>query len=151
MRARTGVYRAEETELNLRPKKKLLLVDDDEGVLAVRRFFFETRGFKVYWAETAEEAIALFAQIDINLVMTDLGLPGMDGNKLIGELKKIQPSVPMILVSSSVRSGERAHRADCFLGVGQTSPAEMLERVKIMTARKRGPKKVLAFPEFAQK
>jgi two-component system response regulator CpxR len=76
-------------------------------------------------------------------VLTDLGLPQMDGNALIGQLKEISPEVPMILTSDTVRAGERAHRADAFLAKGCCSPVELIERIRIMSARKRGPRKAV--------
>ena len=47
----------------------------------------------------------------------------------------------MILTSDTVRAGERAHRADAFLSKGCCSPTEMIERIRVMSARKRGPRK----------
>jgi hypothetical protein len=68
----------------------------------------------------------------------------MDGNTLIGHLKEISPEVPMILTSDTVRAGERAHRADAFLAKGCCSPADLIERIRVMSARKRGPRKAAA-------
>jgi hypothetical protein len=51
------------------------------------------------------------------------------------------PEVPTILISGSVKAFDRANRADAFLPKGACSPGEMLERIRVMVARKRGPKK----------
>jgi CheY-like chemotaxis protein len=75
--------------------------------------------------------------------LTDLGLPLMDGNTLIGHLKEISPDTPMILTSETVRAGERAHRADAFLAKGCCTPADLIERIRVMSARKRGPRKAV--------
>jgi two-component system response regulator CpxR len=125
----------------MRPKKTILCVDDNEQTLSVRKFLLETRGYRVLTATNGQDAIAQFSSSHIDLVLTDLGLPQMDGNALIGHLKEISPEVPMILTSDTVRPGERAHRADAFLAKGCCTPTEMIERIRVMSARKRGPRK----------
>jgi two-component system, OmpR family, response regulator CpxR len=125
----------------MRPKKTILCVDDNEQTLSVRKFLLETRGYRVYTAINGHDAIALFSTTQFDLVLTDLGLPQMDGNALIGHLKEISPDIPMILTSETVRAGERAHRADAFLAKGCCTPADLIERIRVMSARKRGPRK----------
>ena len=125
----------------MRPKKTILCVDDNEQTLSIRKFFLETRGYRVLTAASSQEAIHIFSSSSVDLVLTDLGLPQMDGNALIGRLKEISHDVPMILVSDQVRAGERPHRADAFLGKGCCSSADLLERIRVMSARKRGPRK----------
>jgi two-component system response regulator CpxR len=127
----------------MRPKKIILCVDDNEQTLSVRKFLLETRGYRVYTAINGQDAIELFASQHFDLVLTDLGLPQMDGNQLIGRLKEISPEVPMILTSDLVRAGERAHRADAFLAKGCCTPSELIERIRVMSARKRGPRKAV--------
>jgi two-component system, OmpR family, response regulator CpxR len=127
----------------MRPKKTILCVDDNEQTLSVRKFMLETRGYRVFTAVNGPEAIDLFSSRQFDLVLTDLGLPQMDGNALIGRLKELAPEVPMILTSETVRAGERAHRADAFLSKGCCSPLELIERIRVMSARKRGPRKAV--------
>ena len=109
----------------------------------MRKFLLETRGYRVLTATNGQDAITLFSSSQIDLVLTDLGLPQMDGNALIGHLKEISPEVPMILTSDTVRPGERAHRADAFLAKGSCTPSELIERISVMSARKRGPRKAV--------
>jgi CheY-like chemotaxis protein len=127
----------------MRPKKTILCVDDNEQTLSVRKFLLETRGYRVFTAVSGQEAIGIFSSMQFDLVLTDLGMPQMDGNVLIGHLKEIAPEVPMILTSDTVRAGERAHRADAFLAKGCCSAAELIERIRVMSTRKRGPRKAL--------
>jgi two-component system response regulator CpxR len=56
-------------------------------------------------------------------------------------MKELAPEVPAILISGSVKVFDRAYHADAFLPKGACSPVEMLEQVRVMVARKRGPKK----------
>jgi two-component system, OmpR family, response regulator CpxR len=129
----------------MRPKKTILCVDDNEQALSVRKFLLETRGYRVLTALDAESALELFREGGIDLVLSDLVMPRVDGNELVRRMKEIAPEIPAILISGSVKSFDRANRADAFLPKGACSPLEMLERIRVMVARKRGPKKARVF------
>ena len=53
---------------------------------------------------------------------------------------------PALIVSGTVTAHERALAADAFLPKGAASPVELLERIRVLVARKRGPKKQLPAP-----
>ena len=125
----------------MRPKKTILCVDDNEQALSVRKFMLETRGYRVLTAASSQQALELFREGGIDLVLSDLIMPYMDGNELVRRMKELAPEVPAILISGSVKAFDRANRADAFLPKGACSPVELLERVRMMVARKRGPKK----------
>ena len=125
----------------MRPKKTILCVDDNEQALSVRKFMLETRGYRVLTAAASEQALELFREGGIDLVVSDLLMPYMDGNELIRRMKDLTPEVPAILISGSVKAFDRANRADVFLPKGACSPVELLERIRVMVARKRGPRK----------
>jgi CheY-like chemotaxis protein len=137
----------------MRPKKTILCVDDNEQSLSVRKFMLETRGYRVLTALTGQQALELFQAGGIDLVLSDLIMPQMDGNELVHRMKAMHPDVPMILMSGCVKAYERASHADAFLPKGSCSPVEVLERIRLMVARKRGPKKAVvvnqAEPEIA--
>jgi CheY-like chemotaxis protein len=130
----------------MRPKKTILCVDDNEQALAVRKFLLETRGYRVLTANSAHDGLDIFRNGGIDLVVSDLLMPQMDGNEMVRRMKDISPEVPMMLVSGTVKAFERANRADAFLPKGACSPVEMLERIRVMIARKRGPKKAVVRP-----
>lgn len=135
----------------MRPKKRVLLIDDDEGQLAVRRFLLVTRGYQIDWADRVDEAIEIICQEKIEMVVISLDSKSIDGNRAVQSIKHFWPEIPVMLVSDVVRPGERVHHADCFLGRGYCAPKDILERVRIMTARKRGPKNSARVLNFAQK
>jgi CheY-like chemotaxis protein len=132
----------------MRPKKTILCVDDNEQGLAVRKFLLETRGYRVLTACSAHDAIEILRNGGIDMVLSDLIMPQMDGNEMVHRMKDIAPEVPMMLLSGTVRAFDRACHADAFLPKGACSPVELLERIRVMIARKRGPKKVLTRPAF---
>lgn len=99
--------------------------------------------------QEALEAIANSVSGAFDLLLCDLLMPGMDGNELVRRAKELQPSLPAMIVSGTVSSYDRAGRADVFLPKGASSPAELLERVRVLVARKRGPKKAVVPPSEA--
>jgi two-component system, OmpR family, response regulator CpxR len=133
----------------MRPKKIILCVDDNEQALAVRKFLLETRGYRVLTASSAHDALETFRGGGIDLVLSDLLMPQMDGNEMVRRMKDLSPEVPMMLVSGTVKAFERANHADAFLPKGACSPVELLERIRVMIARKRGPKRAALRPAVA--
>jgi CheY-like chemotaxis protein len=130
----------------MRPKKTILCVDDNEQALSVRKFLLETRGYKVVAVTSGAEALAVLrktAQGSVDLLLTDLSMPLMDGNDLIQQAKQLHPALPVLLLTGSTKQFDRPTRADVYLGTGADSPLELLERVRVLVARKRGPKKAV--------
>lgn len=125
----------------MRPKKVILCVDDNEQDLSVLSFMLSTNGYKVMPAVSADEAIAIFAGIQVDLVLADFAMPQMNGAQLVKRLKQIAAHVPMILLGDPHAAGGEIHAADAMLAKKNCSPLELLERIKIMSARKRGPRK----------
>jgi CheY-like chemotaxis protein len=128
----------------MRPKKIILCVDDNEQTLAVRKFLLETRGYRVLCATSAYEALEIlddYAPGELSLLLCDLLMPQMDGTELIRRAREVQPGLPTLMVSGTVTAFDRGSGADVFLPKGACSPVELLERVRILVARKRGPKK----------
>jgi PAS domain S-box-containing protein len=82
-------------------KENILIVDDEPAILMSTRELLELRGFKTLGALSGEEALRIFSAgwENIDLVMADLGMPGMGGIELIGELKKLNPKVKIIIAS----------------------------------------------------
>jgi CheY-like chemotaxis protein len=133
----------------MRPKKVILCIDDNEQSLSIRKFMLETRGYRVLAATSGREALDLFQQAGtVDLVLTDLVMPEMDGAELIRVLKELAPEVPMILVSGKVKMYEKGTRADVFLPKGTYAAVELLEKIRVLLVKKRGPKKTSP-PEIA--
>jgi two-component system, OmpR family, response regulator CpxR len=128
----------------MRPKKTILCVDDNEQVLSVRTFLLETRGYRVIGALSAPQALEIVEQSlpgSLDLLLCDLIMPQMDGNELVRRAKQLHPGLPAMIVSGTVNAFDRAVHADVFLPKGASSAAEMIERIRVLVARKRGPKK----------
>lgn len=109
----------------------------------------ETRGYRVIACTRGEEALERFKKGGVDLVVTDLIMPGLDGTKLIDAIKTLSPQTPAILLSGKVRIYDRDTRADVFLPKGMYAPAELLERIRLLLVRKRGPKRAQAQAQAA--
>jgi CheY-like chemotaxis protein len=125
----------------MRPKKIILCVDDNEQDLSVLSFMLATNGYRVVSATNGQEAIGIFADLPVDLVLADFAMPQMNGLQLVDRLKQIGPHVPMILLGDPQRMAGEMHAADALLAKKNCSPQELLERIKVMSARKRGPRK----------
>jgi PAS domain S-box-containing protein len=82
-------------------KETILLVDDEETVLDVSRRMLERLGYCVEPRTDAEEALEMFRAEPgrFSLVISDLIMPTMTGDQLIGEIRRIRPDIPVILIS----------------------------------------------------
>jgi CheY-like chemotaxis protein len=125
----------------LRPKKIILCVDANENDLSVLSFMLSTNGYRVLAARNAHEAVALYSENAVDLVLANHALPQANGDQLVRRLKQIAHHVPMILLGDPLKMGEQIHGADAMLAKKNCSPQELLERIRVMSARKRGPRK----------
>jgi len=130
----------------MKPKRTILCVDDNEQSLSIRKVLLETRGYRVITCTRAEDAIERFRKGGVDLVITDLIMPGYDGSRLIEEIKSLSPQTPAILLSGKVKIYDRDTHADVFLPKGMYAPVELLERIRVLLIRKRGPKRAQSAP-----
>ena len=129
---------------NMRPKRTILCVDDNEQSLSIRKIMLETRGYRVVACTTGREALELFKKSNIDLVLSDLVMPDFSGDKLVAAIKDVSPETPAILFSGKIKVYEKDTRADVFLPKGMYAPVELLERIRTLVIKKRGPKKSVA-------
>jgi two-component system response regulator CpxR len=125
----------------MRPKKVILCIDDSEQSLSIRKFMLETRGYRVLAAASGREALDVFQQASIDLVLTDLVMPEMDGAEVIRVLKQLSPETPMILISGKVKLYDKDTQADVFLSKGTYPAMELLEKIRLLLIKKRGPRR----------
>ncbi len=125
----------------MRPKKVILCVDDNEQDLSVLKFMLSTNGYRVLSASNGLEALEIFQENLIDLVLVDYAMPQMNGDQLVSKLKQIAGHVPMMLLGDPQKMNGQIHAADALVAKKTCSPQELLERIKVMSARKRGPRK----------
>jgi two-component system response regulator CpxR len=126
---------------DMRPKKTILCVDDNEQALSIRKFMLETRGYQVVSCANGRDAVSTFMKGGIDLVLCDLMMPDIDGAEVIRQIKARSPETPTIIFSGKIKIYDKDLHADIFLPKGMFAPAELLERIRVLLIRKRGPKK----------
>lgn len=124
----------------MRPKKVILVVRADPDALSVLTYSLQINGYKVLPASTAADAVNIFTNSSVDLVLTDFAIEAIDGNQLITRLKQINNQIRMVQVCDLRAMEGQIFRADALISK-YVSTAELLERMKIWTARKRGPRK----------
>ena len=101
----------------LSSKGLILLVDDEEVILDVGTKMLEKIGYSVFKAKNGKEAVAIFREhkAQVNLVILDLRMPGMDGEYVYELLKEIKPDVKVLISSgASLRDRTRQNlKYDC--------------------------------------
>ncbi len=81
--------------------KTILLVDDEPDLLVILAEILERAGYAVIAKPDAESALSvLLNRTSIDLVITDLCLPGMSGFELVEVLRKALPAVPVIMLTA---------------------------------------------------
>jgi CheY-like chemotaxis protein len=78
---------------------KILVVDDDENVREVLADLLLLEGHEVLLAEDGEKALLIFEQKKPDLIITDLGMPGISGWEVSRKVKSMQPSIKVIVIS----------------------------------------------------
>jgi CheY-like chemotaxis protein len=85
-------------------KATILLVEDEELLRAGVQEVLEIQGYKVITAPDGEQALACLAAQTIDLIITDLVMPKMDGVDFVKQVRTIKPDLPVIVVSGSTRN-----------------------------------------------
>src|SRR6059036_658432 len=81
-------------------KKTILVADDEVSMRELLSMLLETEGYAVLVASNGREAMEIFSQEKVNLVIQDLKMPGMEGTELLRWLKSDSPDVPVIVITA---------------------------------------------------
>ena len=97
-------------------KKSLLIAEDEEITLALLRNVFGRSDLAVHEARTGEEALRHIDQHPVDVVLTDLKMPGTDGLSVLAHARKVRPGAEVILMTghASVESAVRAMKLGAF-------------------------------------
>ena len=130
----------------MKPKRTILCVDDDERSLSIRKVLLETRGYRVLTCSDPQCAVEIISRGGVDLVLTDLMMPKLSGARLIDQIKSISPETPALLFSGATNCCTEEHLADAWLPKGEFAPMELLERIRVLLIRRRGPKRTISLP-----
>jgi CheY-like chemotaxis protein len=82
-------------------RSKILWVDDEIELLRPHILFLEERGYHVRPLTNAEDALALIREESFDLVLLDESMPGKDGLTALGEIKELDPALPVVMVTKN--------------------------------------------------
>jgi two-component system response regulator AtoC len=87
-------------------QRSVLVVDDERNMRLVMQMALEDVGYRVLTAERADEAVNQLHDPDLDVILSDLKMPGMSGNQFIEICQQQRPDVPIIVVTAygSIRS-----------------------------------------------
>lgn len=93
-------------------KKTVLFVDDEKMILEVGSLMLQRLGYNVLTAIKGQEAIEIFKKNDVAFVILDMRMPGMNGDEVCRQLKKIKPKIKIILASGYVKFYSKDYLVD---------------------------------------
>jgi two-component system chemotaxis response regulator CheY len=121
---RTGIQEQDESLMSLdisssgrnlmdASPSKILLVDDDQDIRSLTRTFLEHEGYEVFSSGDAERAAQIFRSVpDIDLLVTDLYMPGQSGMELAQELKALKSELPVLMISGGLLDNGQTSRLE---------------------------------------
>lgn len=122
-------------------QKKLLFIDDDEGLINMMRIIFKRKSYDFYSAGFGKEGIEMAEEIEPDVIVLDIGLPDMKGFEVCKKIKEMKKGeqVPIIFVTGQYFSEEDKERglklgADDFL-IKPFDPDELLTRISSILKR----------------
>ncbi|HEX5066697.1 MAG TPA: sigma-54 dependent transcriptional regulator [Myxococcota bacterium] len=96
--------------------RRLLIVDDDSAMREMLASLFKEHGLATDTAESFDAAVARLGDAEYDAVLSDIKMPGRSGIELVGELRRLRPETPIVLMTAfgSIDSAVEAMRAGAF-------------------------------------
>ncbi|MCF6249510.1 MAG: response regulator, partial [Desulfobacula sp.] len=111
------------------PQKTILIIDDEISILKSLSSFFKDEGYLVLSAEDGDKGLKLFSKNAIDIVLTDLRMPKMDGLDVMEAILKHSPETPMIVVSGAGKKEDIIKALRMGAKDYITKPIEDLDRI----------------------
>ncbi len=119
---------------------KLLMIEDNKSVSEMMQMFFKKEDWDAHFAYDGIQAVKMFKETpdDWDMITLDLNLPGMDGMQVSAEIRKLSPTVPIIMLTA------RDSESDQVLGLEMGaddyvtkpfSPITLIARIKALDRR----------------
>ncbi len=80
--------------------KTILVVDDEKNYLVVLSAFLSEEGYEALTADNAQDALEIVESTDLDLVLTDMKMPSMDGIELLRRIKEKAPDLPVVMMTA---------------------------------------------------
>jgi CheY-like chemotaxis protein len=115
-------------------QKTVLVVDDVADVTEMIALFLKHAGYKVDTADSAAMALQLARERDFDLVISDIGMPGMNGYELAGTLRRqaVYQSIPIIAVTGYSEYDDRGRALEAGFSAHLTKPIDPAQLLDLM-------------------
>jgi DNA-binding NtrC family response regulator len=127
-------------------RKHILLVEDNSEVRGQIGMLIELLGYEVHLAGSISEAQAQFAANRVDLVLSDLWMPGGDGTQLLREFKAKKPELPVIILTGAP-SQETIIKTLVSEGFAYVTKPLQGDQLRVLIERALGEKTKTAHPE----
>ena len=114
---------------------RILIVDDDAIVVHSCRRILEAEGMDIHSAASVEAGLSILADGDIDILLTDIKMPGQDGFAMIRRARQRRPGLPILmmtgyLTAETIAAGRRAGADHCI--AKPFTPNELIQAVQQM-------------------
>lgn len=93
------ISRSLEGKFKIAKMLRILVVDDNENIREMLEDFLDLEGHHPILAKDGKEALKLFSEQDFDMVITDLGMPGMSGWEVTNHIKQKNPEMPVVIIT----------------------------------------------------
>ena len=121
----------------MEPKTTVLVVDDEEDIIALMRDFLEAEGYAVLTAPDGSSALAALERTPVDCVLLDVMMPGQSGFEVLRRIRR-ERDLPVLFLSARQEDSDKIRGlglgADDYI-VKSATPAEVVARVKAVMRR----------------
>lgn len=114
----------------MKQAKRILIVDDEAGIRRILQVSFEKAGYEVAIAEDAAQALVALSEVEFDVVLTDVTMPGMNGYELLREVRMVSQARVIIMTAfGTIPQAVQAIREGAFEFVTKPFDLENLKKV----------------------
>ena len=108
----------------------ILVVDDEKNYLLVLKELLVEEGYEVLTAQSGADALAILNETELDLVVTDMKMPGMSGVELLEKLKQKDPQLPVVMMTAfgTVEKAVEAMKKGAFDYISKPFDNEILKK-----------------------
>lgn len=118
--------------------KKILIIEDEQGIIMGLKDAFEFEGYEVGCAATGEDGVALATEMSPDLVILDLMLPGINGYQVCDRIRRLDRAMPILILSARSQESDIIRGLEAGADDYVTKPfsvGELLARVRTVFRR----------------
>ena len=96
--------------------EKVLIIDDEEKILNLVTSYLEREGYDIFTAQNGLEGLKLSKEVNPDIIVLDIMLPGMDGIETLKQIKQIEPLIEIVMLTghASIESGMEAMKLGAY-------------------------------------